>query len=186
GEAARAAAALAVRIAGGWGTPGAIGAALRVQGLIDGDVDVLRSAVDRLADSPLRVEHATALADLGAALRRHGARRDARQPLLVALDLARDCGAEGLAGHVGDELAASGVRVPARPRSGIDALTPSEARIVRMAAAGASNRELAQELFLSVKTIEMHLGRAYRKLDVSSRRELPRALERQDQGSAQG
>ncbi len=185
-EAARAAAAVAVGIAGGWGTPGAIGAALRVQGLIDGDVDVLRSAADRLADSPLRVEHATALADLGAALRRRGARRDAREPLLAALDLARDCDAEGLASHVGDELAASGVRIPARPRSGIDALTPSEARIVRMAAAGASNRELAQELFLSVKTIEMHLGRAYRKLDISSRRELAGALAQREQGSVQG
>lgn len=175
-EAARAAATLAVRIAEGWATPGAVGGALRVQGLIEGDVDTLRAAVDRLAASPLRVEHATALADLGAALRRQGARRDAREPLLAALELARDCGADGLAAHAGDELAATGVRVPARPRSGIDALTPSESRIARMAAAGASNRELAQELFLSVKTIEMHLGRVYRKLDIGSRRELAAAL----------
>ena len=62
------------------------------------------------------------------------------------------------------------------PRSGTDALTPSERRIARMAADGASNKEIAQGLFLSVKTIEMHLGHAYRKLDIRSRRELVAAL----------
>ena len=167
---------LALAIAERWGTPGAIGVALRVQGALTRDAEILRAAADRLAGSPLRVEHATALAELGAALRRRGARRDAREPLLAALELARDCGADGLAERVADELAASGVSVPARPRSGLDALTPSEARIGRMAASGASNREIAQELFLSIKTIEMHLSHAYRKLGIGSRRELAAAL----------
>ncbi|MEY2516734.1 MAG: hypothetical protein QOJ89_4092 [bacterium] len=174
-EAAAATAAEALAIAERWGAPGAIGAALRVHGLIAGDVELLRAAVARLAGAPLWLEHATALADLGAALRRGGARREAREPLLDALAAARECGADGLAAHVADELAASGIRVPARPRSGADALTPSERRIARMAAEGATNKEIAQALFLSVKTIEMHLGHTYRKLDVRSRQALREA-----------
>ena len=60
--------------------------------------------------------------------------------------------------------------------SGADSLTPSERRIAEMAAAGLSNAEIAQELFLTVKTIEMHLTRAYRKLDVRRRAQLAQAL----------
>ena len=175
-EAAAATAADAIAVAERWGTPGAIGQALRVQGLVSGDVVMLRDAVSRLADSPLRLDHATALADLGGLLRRSAARRDAREPLKAALHLARKCGADGLAARAADELQATGIRVPPRSGSGRDALTPSELRIARMAADGASNKEIAQELFLSVKTIEMHLGHAYRKLDVGSRRELPAAM----------
>ncbi|MCA1656113.1 MAG: AAA family ATPase [Actinobacteria bacterium] len=171
-DGARATAAEALAIAERWSAAGAIGAAQRVRGLIEGEIELLRAATEQLASSPLRLEHAAALSDLGAALRRSGARREAREPLLAALDAARGCGADGLAAHVGDELAASGARVPARPRSGADALTPSERRIARMAAEGATNKEIAQSLFLSVKTIEMHLGHAYRKLDVRSRQAL--------------
>lgn len=99
-----------------------------------------------------------------------------REPLLAALDLAWDCGADGLAARVGAELQATGISVPPRPGSGPDALTPSERRIARMAADGATNKEIAQAFFLSVKTIEMHLGHAYRKLDIGSRRELSTAM----------
>ena len=175
-EAAAATAAEGLTIAERWGTPGAVGGALRVQGLIGADVELLRGAVDRLADSPPRLEHAFALADLGGLLRRRAARRESREPLLAALALARDCGADGLAAHVIDELRATGIRVPPRPTAGPDTLTPSERRIARMAAGGATNKEIAQTLFLSVKTIEMHLGHAYRKLDIGSRRELTPAL----------
>jgi hypothetical protein len=65
--------------------------------MIDADADLLHAAVDRLAQSPLRAVHAAGLADLGALLRRRGARRDAREPLLAALELARDCGVDGRA-----------------------------------------------------------------------------------------
>jgi DNA-binding CsgD family transcriptional regulator len=60
--------------------------------------------------------------------------------------------------------------------SGVESLTPSEVRVARLAAGGMGNREIAQELFVSVKTVETHLGSAYRKLDISSRSELPEAL----------
>ncbi|MGH2934332.1 MAG: response regulator transcription factor, partial [Gaiellaceae bacterium] len=77
-----------------------------------------------------------------------------------------------------EELAASGVRVRREAVRGAEALTPSERRIVERAAAGASNPEIAQALFVTVKTVEMHLSNAYRKLEVSGRRELAGALTR--------
>ena len=162
-------------IAERWGTPGAIGSALRVSGVIAADVEMLRAAVAHLETSALRLEHARASADLGAALRRQGARRDARDPLRAALGLARECGADGLAARAAAELAATGAHVPPRPRDGTEALTPSERRITRLAADGLSNKDIARAFFLSV-TIEMHLRNSYRKLDISSRQELKGTL----------
>ena len=63
-------------------------------------------------------------------------------------------------------------------RTGADALTPSERRVAEIAAAGGTNREIAQTLFVTEKTVETHLGRAFRKLDISSRRQLPDVLVR--------
>jgi DNA-binding NarL/FixJ family response regulator len=76
------------------------------------------------------------------------------------------------------ELAAIGVRPRATDRTGADALTPSERRVAELAAAGGTNREIAQALFVTEKTIETHLGRTFRKLDISSRRQLPDVLAR--------
>jgi DNA-binding CsgD family transcriptional regulator len=163
-------------IAERWGTPGAIGSALRVSGVISADVEMLRAAVAHLETSALRLEHARASADLGAALRRQGDRRDARDPLRAALGLARECGADGLAARAAAELAATGEHVSPRARDGTDALTPSERRITRLAADGLSNKDIAQALFLSIKTIEMHLRNSYRKLDITSRQELKSTL----------
>jgi DNA-binding CsgD family transcriptional regulator len=108
----------------------------------------------------------------GSALRRHGERVAAREPLRRALDLASDGGLDAIADRAREELRVTGAKVPRRAASGLASLTPSEQRIVELAAAGASNREIAQALFVTVKTVEMHLGNAYRKLDVSSRRDL--------------
>ena len=67
-----------------------------------------------------------------------------------------------------------------RPRTsdqaGVASLTPSEMRVAELAAAGGTNREIAQTLFVTEKTVETHLGRAFRKLDISSRRRLPDVL----------
>jgi DNA-binding CsgD family transcriptional regulator len=76
------------------------------------------------------------------------------------------------------ELAAIGVRPGATDRDGADSLTPSERRVVELAAAGGTNREIAQTLFVTEKTVETHLGRAFRKLNVSSRRQLRDVLAR--------
>jgi DNA-binding CsgD family transcriptional regulator len=97
-------------------------------------------------------------------------------PLGEGYELARQCAALALVETARAELRSSGVRLRREALSGVDALTASERRIADMAAAGASNPEIAQALFLTVKTVEMHLTRAYRKLDIGRRSELPGAL----------
>jgi DNA-binding CsgD family transcriptional regulator len=157
----------------------AIGRALRAKGMVADEPELLREAVEALEGSQGRLELAHALCDYGAALRRRGHRKDSREPLRRAVELAHACGATALEERAHQELLASGARPRRRPVTGVDALTPSELRVASMAADGLSNREIAQDLFVSLKTIEMHLSRSYRKLDVSSRSELPRALQRQ-------
>jgi DNA-binding CsgD family transcriptional regulator len=170
-----------VALARRWGSPRALGVALRAQGLINGperEVALLTEAVAELDRSGALVERARALTDLGAALRRAKQRTDAREPLRVALQLAHDCGAVSLAERAHTELAASGARPRTPLRSGVDALSPSELRIARMAASAQANPAIAQALFITVKTVEMHLTSTYRKLNIASRRELTDALER--------
>ena len=89
-----------------------------------------------------------------------------------ALELALAGGLLATAERARTELRVTGARVPRRQASGLGALTPSERRIADLAAAGATNAEIAQTLFVSLKTVEMHLGNAYRKLGISSRRQL--------------
>jgi DNA-binding CsgD family transcriptional regulator len=160
-----------------WGTPRAHGMALRAEGLASRRLDLLAEAVEVLAGSPARLEHARALTDLGAAQRRAGRQIDAaRATLREALDAADACGASALAERARLELRAAGAR-PRRPRiSGVEALTASERRIAAMAADGLSNPEIAQALFVTKKTVEAHLGNAYRKLDINSRAQLAAAL----------
>lgn len=140
-------------------------------------IDHLRQATQRLAVTPVRLAQARALIDLGATLRRAGLRGECRKPLREGLDLAEEGFAAPLAARARAELAATGIRVPRR-RIG-DPLTPSERRIVELAAAGQSNPRIAQALFVTVKTVESHLANAYHKLGVSSRRELSAALAEQ-------
>jgi DNA-binding NarL/FixJ family response regulator len=130
-----------------------------------------------LERSPARLEHAKALTDLGAALRRANRRADAREPLRAALELARRGGALATARRAHEELAATGERLGRFAPVGVESLTPSERRIAGLAADGLTNRQIAQTLFLSVKTVESHLRGTYRKLDIGSRRELGTALE---------
>ncbi|MDQ3631990.1 MAG: helix-turn-helix transcriptional regulator, partial [Actinomycetota bacterium] len=178
-DAAQALVAQALALARRWDTPGAIGQALHAAARLDGvedAVEVLRDAVEYLRRSPARLELARALVTLGGALRRSGHRVEGRFPLREGYELARACEAAGLAETARAELRASGIRVRRETLTGADALTASERRIAEMAGAGASNAEIAQGLFLTVKTVEMHLTSAYRKLDIRSRRDLPPAL----------
>jgi DNA-binding CsgD family transcriptional regulator len=172
-----------IELATAWGAPRAIGTALRTRGVVaarDGGAELLAEAVAVLAPTPARLEHARALADLGAALRRDGQAAAAREPLREAIDLAQRCGATPLVTYAQDELAATGARRRSRLYlTGVESLTPSERRIAGMAADGLSNGEIAQALFLTRKTIEMHLGNAYRKLDIRSRADLPAAMSRE-------
>jgi DNA-binding NarL/FixJ family response regulator len=117
-----------------------------------------------------------ALLDLGAALRAAGERTAPRELLLDALALATRCGAHTLERWARTELAAIGIRPRTTEHTGADSLTPSEQRVAELAAAGGTNREITQTLFVTEKTVETHLGRAFRKLNISSRRQLPDVL----------
>jgi class 3 adenylate cyclase/DNA-binding CsgD family transcriptional regulator len=168
-----------VELARAWGAPRTLGRSLRILGLIQGGDDGIaniREAVDVLEPSPARVEHAYALADLGAALRRANHRADARSHLRQALELAQRSGATLLAERAHEELIATGARPRRVELRGAAALTPSERRIATMAAEGLANRDIAQALFVTLRTVEMHLSNAFRKLEVSSRTQLPGAL----------
>jgi len=166
-------------IAQAWGAPRAVGVALRVLGLVENGAageQRLADAVDVLAASPARLEHARALIELGAALRRRNSRSAARRPLRDGVNIAHGCGATALARRGNDELAATGARPRPTPRTGLEALTASERRVAQMAAEDLTNNEIAQALFVTVKTVEQHLGRVYRKLDIDSRRQLGTAF----------
>ena len=162
-----------------FGAPRALGIALRAAGLARGGTEglaLLRESVAMLDGSPALLERAHSLAALGAALRRSGERAAARDPLAQALELAARCGARPLTARAREELKATGAR-PRRPwRTGVEALTPSELRVTQLAAEGRSNREIAAELYVTLKAIEGHLARAYAKLGIEGRAQLPQAL----------
>jgi DNA-binding CsgD family transcriptional regulator len=171
-----------VELAREWGEPRALGASLRALGLVEGGKvgeELLREALAVLLDSPCRLEQARVLVDLGASLRRENTRSEARRHLRDALELADWCGATALFDRANDELAATGAHRRTIMLRGVDALTASERRVAKAAAEGASNKEIAQALFVTVKTVEMHLSRVYRKLELSSRAQLADALDQQ-------
>ncbi len=160
-DAAVASALEALEITEAFGDPHSAGVAMRVAGMVhEGDkrLDYLRGAVDVLAQSNSRLAHARALVDLGSSLRIAGRRRDARKPLAAGLELAQECGGTALENRASEELRISGARPRARFSTGVDSLTPSELRVAGMAAEGRSNPEIAQSLFVTRKTVEMHLS----------------------------
>jgi DNA-binding NarL/FixJ family response regulator len=168
-----------------FGAPRALGIASRVAGLAEGGergIELLRESVTTLRDSPALLELAHSLTELGAAMRRAGRRAAAGEPLAEALELAVRCGARRLAARAREELKATGARPRRAWRAGVEALTPSELRIVRLAADGRTNREIAHELYVTLKTIEGHLSRAYTKLGIKGRAELPGVLEEERPG----
>jgi DNA-binding CsgD family transcriptional regulator len=164
-------------LARAFGAPRALAIALCAAGqLARGQraIDRLSEASSVLEGSPAQLERARVLVEYGAALRRANRRKAAKAQLRDGLLLAERCGATTIAEHARVELAATG----ARPRRAEyrHALTPSERRVAQMAATGLGNREIAQALFVTEKTVEWHLSQAYRKLDVHSRHDLSRAL----------
>jgi DNA-binding NarL/FixJ family response regulator len=139
----------------------------------------LRESVALLELSQARLEYTRSLVELGAALRRANRRADARVHLAQGVRLAHECGAEALRTQAEQELAACRGRRPRLELSGRDSLTASEVRVIELAAAGATNSEIAGSLYVSLKTVETHLSRAYRKLGLSgpgSRRRLREVL----------
>jgi DNA-binding CsgD family transcriptional regulator len=168
-----------VQLARAFGRPRALGIALRSQGVVEGGrsgIAILADAVSVLEPSDARLEYARALVDLGAALRRANQRVRARQPLSEGARIAARCGATALVERAHQELLASGARPRRFGPEMRDALTPSERRVADLAASGMTNREIAQALFITLRTVETHLTHVYRKLDVTTREQLPAAL----------
>ncbi|MEU6131928.1 AAA family ATPase [Saccharopolyspora sp. NPDC047091] len=162
-----------------WGTRRAQGMALAARGAVTAGraaVPVLAESVRVLSASPAKREQAKAEHLLGRALLRAGEPEGAREHLRSALDLSvlhrdhRQVSASSAA------LLEAGGRLRHGTDSPVHALTGSERRVVVRAAAGATNREIAESLFLTVRTVELHLTSAYRKLGVRGRAELPDAL----------
>ena len=178
---ARAIAAEGTRRAELIGSPRTLALAYRADALTRGEAERigrLEQAAAVAARGPGRLVQAIVLCDLGAALRRSRRARDAREPLRRGLQLARECGATAVAERALAELEATGARRRTEPAWGIEALTPREHELARLAARDCSNTEIAERLFITRKTVESHLGAVYRKLDIASRRELADALAR--------
>jgi DNA-binding CsgD family transcriptional regulator len=178
-ESAASRAAEELELARAFGAPRALGVALRAAGVVAGGdrgAVLLREAVDTLERGGAVLERARALADLGAMLRRRNRRTEARELLREALDAAHRAGARPLAEYADTELRATGARPRRVVLTGVESLTASERRIAELASEGLTNREIAQTLFVTARTVEGHLTSVFRKLQVDSRDELPAAL----------
>jgi DNA-binding CsgD family transcriptional regulator len=150
--------------------------------LADGAVaeGLYREAIERLGSTCVRVELARAHLLYGEWLRRERRRLEAREQLRIANELFEEFGMEAFAERARVELRATGERARKRTPQTLDDLTPQEVQIARMAAEGARNQEIAAQLFISPKTVDYHLGKAFRKLGVKSRTQLSRHFVRTD------
>ncbi|MFG2232642.1 AAA family ATPase [Streptomyces sp. NPDC048723] len=162
-----------------WGTARAMGlgmvaAASVVEGR--GRTALLAEAVGLLAESPARLELAKAEYQLGRELLALGDACGARGHLRQAIGLATRCGYHVLAAIARDALVTAGGRMPQLAAIPLDSLTHSERRIATLAQSGHSNKKIAGALFITPRTVEMHLTNVYRKLDVRGRADLPRDL----------
>jgi DNA-binding CsgD family transcriptional regulator len=162
-----------------WGAPVGIAVSLRTLGLVTGaagGLAMLEEAVDMLERTTARLEHARALVEYGGALRRSKQRIEARERLREGVEIAHRLGALALVAQANDELAATGARPRKVVQTGFETLTASERRVAQLAANDMSNKDIAQALFVTVKTVEVHLSSVYRKLEISSRRQLASTL----------
>ncbi|MBY6368227.1 helix-turn-helix transcriptional regulator [Rhodococcus corynebacterioides] len=147
------------------------GRLLGARGDLDAARDSFESAVTALADLPLVYDRARVQFAYGQTLRRAGKRREADVVISAARDAYLALGANTYVARCERELKAGGMRAVLKDRPH-DALTPQEDAVASLVATGMSNREVAAELFLSVKTVQFHLTRVYAKLGIRSRAEL--------------
>jgi len=162
-----------------WGAPGTVARSLRVLGLLEGaeGLERVEEAVEVVSRGPARLELAKSLAALGVTRRRAGRPDYAREPLLRAHVLAEVCGATRLLEQIRTEMVAVGVEPALARPQGVGSLTATERRVAALAAAGRAEREIAQELFVTPRIIQIKLGSALRKLGASTQGELALALE---------
>ena len=152
--------------------------AAHARGILTGDDQLLARAVELLDEGRRSLALASALEDLGAARVESGSPEEAIEPLGRALTVYARCGAAWDAGRVRSRLRAQGVRrrlvTPEREETGWAAMTDSELTVARLVAQGLTNREVAEQLFVSPHTVSSHLRRVFAKLDINSRVELTR------------
>jgi DNA-binding CsgD family transcriptional regulator len=161
------------------GTDWALGIEARCHALIsDGDdaETLYEEAIERMGRTSIRVQLARAHLLYGEWLRRKRRRLDAREQLRTAYELFTDFGMDGFAERTRIELEATGGRARKRTPDTLDQLTSQEAQIARLAAEGETNRDIAARLFISDSTVEYHLRKVFRKLDVKSRTQLARRM----------
>ncbi len=174
-EEARAMSAANTALAEAFGAPAVVGAALRVHALVVGGpeaLELLERAVELLDGAPALLDLAHAQLAVGRARQAAGDDGGARRAFAAARELAEELGAKPLEDEAMAALLAAGGR-PRRARArGQGALTPSERRIAEQAARGLTNREIAEALFVTEKTVEGHLRNSFRKLEVTSRTQL--------------
>jgi DNA-binding NarL/FixJ family response regulator len=142
----------------------------------DGVVTVLEQAVAGYARAGAVLQEARATLELAEARRRAGDTDGSVELLERVLQLSQRSGSSLLEHRAKAQLTSLGARMRRRPASGVDALTPSERRVAELAAAGLRNKEIAQELFLTVKTVESHLAKTFQKLGIASRTDVAPAL----------
>ena len=161
------------------GTEWALGIEARSRALLSDDAlaeDLYREAIERLGHCRVALDLARAHLLYGEWLRRRARRVDAREQLRIAHASFVEMGAEAFAQRACRELLATGETARKRAIETTDELTPHEARIARMARDGASNQDIATELFVSRKTVEYHLHKVFSKLGISTRQQLEYVL----------
>jgi DNA-binding CsgD family transcriptional regulator len=158
------------------GTEWALGIEARCRALLSADESLYRESVDRLARSRAAVELARSRLLYGEWLRRENRRVDAREQLRAAHEMFTRMGAAAFAERARRELSATGETVRKRTVETLDQLTTQEVQVARLARDGHTNPEIGALLFISPRTVEYHLHKAFAKLGISSRRELRRAL----------
>jgi DNA-binding CsgD family transcriptional regulator len=157
----------------------ASGLEARVRALLsEGELaeSLYRQSIEHLSGTRVRVELARTHLLYGEWLRRERRRVDAREELRTAYEMFTSMGTEAFARRAERELLATGERARKRTVDTLDQLTPQETQIARLAAAGSTNKEIAAQLFISASTVEYHLRKAFRKLDVKSRTQLANRL----------
>jgi DNA-binding CsgD family transcriptional regulator len=153
----------------------ASGIEARVRALLsEGEVaeSLYGESVAHLSGPGVRLELARTHLLYGEWLRRERRRLDAREHLRMALEAFTSMGTEAFARRAERELQATGERARKRTAETRDQLTPQETQVARLAASGDTNREIAAQLFISPSTVEYHLRKVFRKLDVKSRTQL--------------